>query len=491
MEPFKYASLITTISVFVALFSIIFQGYQHASNLRTITNVLTSLMFIESTNLTGRTTEKPRIAIGYGSSLDLHVKATTFFNFTDAIFDDEFEVDEIKTERDLLHSFAYFFQRGIATERYTQNKDLFTSLVQRTKETRISKEIQYNIGGNAALMALRFAQEGAEVLLGSQASKKFVKVFGSNVKISEPLSDGDQDDLHLVFEYQSDEKWGKFTSPSANYYIIHSDTQNPELKFFDNFNVKLPEFNPRLIIIAGLQSMDQIVSKTREVNLKKIQNQIKALPRTTLIHFQMTCFFDPIFLTQLLENVISYSDSLGLNEQELENLRSYFEDGVISPPISINPSVSSSLDRMRSVFIHLHDRHRKSKKGRQPTRIHLRTLSYHIIMTTKLSEWTNTKQSTAKASLRTSKYMCGSEILNPESFTLLFEKKFYSSENSSGRTFEMKENDVVTCWKEILRTGYESIEVEFCVAPVLVCKRAAQTLATGDYATVDGLVLQI
>jgi hypothetical protein len=116
MEPFKYASLITTISVFVALFSIIYQGYRHASDLRKITNVLTSLMLIESTNLTEKVTEKPRIAIGYGSSLDLHVKATNFFNFTEEMFDEDIDIDEINTERELLLSFAYYFQRGVAIE---------------------------------------------------------------------------------------------------------------------------------------------------------------------------------------------------------------------------------------------------------------------------------------------------------------------------------------------------------------------------------------
>lgn len=114
MELFKYASLITTISVFTVLISIIFQAYLASNELKQVTDILTNLMSLENNvTLDGRT--RPRVAVGYGSCADLFVRATGFLNFTEDLVEDS-DVDEINNERDLLGSFAYHFKKGVAAE---------------------------------------------------------------------------------------------------------------------------------------------------------------------------------------------------------------------------------------------------------------------------------------------------------------------------------------------------------------------------------------
>ena len=64
-------------------------------------------------------------------------------------------------------------------------------------------------------MALRFAREGAQVLLAAKMTDKMrqglpdtVTVAGSdNVK---------KDDVHLILEYKRGETWGPYKSPRAN-----------------------------------------------------------------------------------------------------------------------------------------------------------------------------------------------------------------------------------------------------------------------------------
>jgi ADP-dependent glucokinase len=66
-----------------------------------------------------KTTELPKIAIGYGSCSDLYVRAVSFLNYTDHLKKsklEEFNVDEITTKEEFLQSFAYYFQRGAASE---------------------------------------------------------------------------------------------------------------------------------------------------------------------------------------------------------------------------------------------------------------------------------------------------------------------------------------------------------------------------------------
>lgn len=74
------------------------------------------------------------------------------------------------------------------------------------------------IGGNAAVMALRFAREGCDVMLGAKLTKslhqmipQIINIVGGEVK---------RDDIHLIIEYKQGDVWGPYTSARANRYNI-------------------------------------------------------------------------------------------------------------------------------------------------------------------------------------------------------------------------------------------------------------------------------
>lgn len=52
-------------------------------------------------------------------------------------------------------------------------------------------------------------------------------------------------------------------------------------------------------------------------------------------------------------------------------------------------------------------------------------------------------------------------------------------------------SEMVTCWRERPHIGGAVVEVELCVAPVLVCRVAQQTAGAGDSISAAGLILQI
>lgn len=119
MALLKYMSLITTCSVFAALISIVWQAFLSLKQLNKVTQILTSLLAIES-QLKRPWEPKPKVALGYGACSDLVISGTAFLNYSSAIVPDvlgpEFTVDEINDEAELLQTFGYYFQNGAAAE---------------------------------------------------------------------------------------------------------------------------------------------------------------------------------------------------------------------------------------------------------------------------------------------------------------------------------------------------------------------------------------
>lgn len=117
----KYASLITTCTVFIAFVAVILQAFRESNNLSKLTTIVHGLITLEHSNSSAYTVT-PRIAVGYGSCYDLYVPAVKFLNYSDdawqstARVTDTFSVDDIASENELLQSFGYYFQNGAASE---------------------------------------------------------------------------------------------------------------------------------------------------------------------------------------------------------------------------------------------------------------------------------------------------------------------------------------------------------------------------------------
>lgn len=219
-----------------------------------------------------------------------------------------------------------------------------------------------------------------------------------------------------------------------------------------------------------------------DARLGKLRSLLSTLPRKIDIHFEMASFSDPLLLQKIMTNVVEYSDSLGMNEQELPNLLSMLQYGNVSLLSDSHPRVASVLDQMRLVYKLLKDT--KEIDGRRKlTRLHVHTLAYQAIMTTKGSPWKNTMSATAKASLTAHRHVCGSNYIHTEKSKLLMDDSFSSSISSSSTRISLHENRPVSCWDED--------DYEICVAPVLVCTQVRQTAGGGDNISSAGLLVQV
>ena len=199
---------------------------------------------------------------------------------------------------------------------------------------------------------------------------------------------------------------------------------------------------------------------------------------------EMSSFPDSRQLQQVIKHAVYFADSLGMNEQELPNLRSNLVDGVSTLVSDSHPRIATTLDHMRAVMRLLRDRAGKESGMRRLTRLHVHTLAYQVIMTARGGlVWENSESAVAKAALTAYRHTCGSEDIKLDNAKLLVDDSFsVGIENGSERKF-FNPDKPVTCWSEE--------EFEICIAPVLVCKTVVQTVGGGDNVSAAGLALQV
>merc|ERR1712241_1374377 len=259
---------------------------------------------------------------------------------------------------------GYFFKAGAAAERFVHDSLLWSRLLD-TAEA--DPEHRWGLGGNAPVMAARFAREGADVLLGAKLSPGLADWIPDGVEVAGGKVA--QDDIHLIVEYKRNEAWDSVESPRANRYIVHRDMNNPLVSSLEEFSAALPSFAPNLVVVGGLQMMDNFPFKEGErlERIVKIKNLMRSQNRDTLIHFEMASFVDSSLLKELVEHVIPQSDSIGMNEQELPNLPSVLTSGQVVEVADSNPRTAVVLYMMRSVFRQLSVERREN---RPITRLH-------------------------------------------------------------------------------------------------------------------------
>ena len=359
-----------------------------------------------------------------------------------------------------------------------ENKELF----QRICNTADKLQSTYrSLGGTGLHIGKRLALEGCNVLMAGDTSNQFVKMLPKNMS---PVGNVvPVDDIHLLLEYPAHVHWGEYNSQRANRLVVHSDENNPYLRSLEKFEKSVKEFSPSVVVVGGLHMLDNFPGFHKGDSgqiLKRLQLFLDTMKAP--IHFEMAPFHQEEYFDELLQYIIPYSSSVGMNEQELPNLWSKLLYGNITVVSSQKPRVAKVLDLMRDVYKISKSNYGKSRK-RQLTRLHVHTLAFQVILTTKGSNWKNTKAAAAKASLTATRHVCGSEEIDPKKSKLLMDDSFSKSIIPGSPRVEFNVSSPVSCWNED--------DYEICVAPVLVCTQVLQTGGGGDQITGGGLALQI
>ncbi len=339
------------------------------------------------------------------------------------------------------------------------------------------------LGGNAPIIAQRLAQEGWNVLLASKMNERVASTLHDSIILANPTSNTTKEDIHLIMEFDLGEEWEDYKSPRGNRFIVHSDTSNMLLETLEGFQDVLYKFNPDLFIIGGLQLMDNFAfdTKLRTERLKQLESLLQSLSPETKVHFEMASFVEQQLLEDIIEYIIPYADSIGMNEQELSNLHNMLLYNNVTYATECNPRVATTLDQARKVYKTLHMQ--QGHKHRHLSRLHIHTLAYQAIFTDQNGGWKHTRSAAAKAALMANRHVCASSYIDVDKAKLIMDDSFSVSRQPSATRVPLKQSEPVSCW-------YED-QLKLCVAPNLVCTNIYKTASAGDNISAAGLALQI
>ena len=451
-----------------------------------------------------------KIAVGFNANVDMIVQG---LGVVQKLTPKPRDVKSISSLSDFVDSFAYWFEKGAAAERFVDSPDLFKQIVSSAEST--EGEVLYRTGGNAALMATNLASLSCkcDVLLGGIVGKQLDILLQSNIKTVAERGVG-EDPIHLILEYPKGATWNGIVAPRANRFIVVSDEYNANLKSFEpmmDYIVKEQAKNNYYdaFIASGLNQLEGLKKENRMKRVLKIKEMLKMLHPRTPIHLELASMADTKFLKQMAEELLSTSDSFGLNEEELamlyevlggryatlvdgkvvskEPLKVFTRDeltGKIPEPRAVASALAYVMD-----YIDLHTT--QSFGNRRLTRGHFHSLGYHIIVSrlnSKKQSWSPMLASAvAQGSITATLKACGFpndgvynnrvkqndiEFIAPLSFTI-----------ADGSNINLSLDNPVAMWAE----G----QYRFFFAPVLICHIPKVTVGLGDAISSNGLAYSL
>jgi ADP-dependent glucokinase len=422
-----------------------------------------------------------RVAVGYNANLDLIVRAVPLLR---KLFSAStptrglLPADAVSSPGELFATFSHFFETGSAAERTVSNETLWAEILAAAEQL---DSLHWHVGGNAALMANRFAREAdtcEAVLLGGHVGERLREMLEPVIEVSGvPAQSGTADEVHLIMEYargealssvmpehsgdsieypndagaqmldsqeadvegkegQDDEE--AVFAPRANRFIVVRDPTNSEIRGLEPFHAELSRFAPSLVVIAGLHLLDQHEKEFREERLAKVveflslpesasasaEQQIhsKRMPASVPFHLELASIGNADYMRELANELVPRVDSLGLNEQELGGL--YLSLAAEPPTLSAdsfkNPSVETVLSALQFVWSHTRG---VSAAGfsRPLRRIHFHCLTFHILVVSDDSpHWLDSARAVAAGSVSNRSHRTGTTLFVFSSLSSFF-----------------------------------------------------------------------
>lgn len=423
------------------------------------------------------------------ANLDLIVSATALLRSLNETPGMGVDHSVLNTTKALQEQVTYSMQECAGTERYFSNKSLFDHIVQMAKtiphtvsmntlgdfkHDRVLFFVQYFIGGNAALMAEKLVTfiPAADIYLVAPIGPQLKKLLHSQLNIPRE-SLAVQDEIHVIMEYPSHEVWGQITSSCANRVIHSHDVSNSQLSFLEPFKETILSSRPDLAILSGAHLLEATPRVFWEERIQEIASLLQTV-RTTPVHFELATVGDLSFLRALLEGVVVRASSLGLNEQELLSL---------SKAVGVSLGINVSKPELPMVADLLHWLITSYGSLSGLSRIHLHTLTYHIVAELTEGPWHYGESAVVMGAKVAGLQACSVEKFDGKLFEIRLPSQFYLSHEDmtlSNQMVHISPSSPVVHW---LRGG-----VRYFLSPVLVCKQPLKTVGLGDAISSTGLV---
>lgn len=423
--------------------------------------------------------EKPwtRAAVGVNSCVDVVVSGVALLQalgVTPGPGSDLGQDHEVlESLEDLRQTFIFFMSRGAAAERFFSNAELFQTIAQTALKIPTAK---LYVGGNAALIGQKLAlNPDTEVLLAGPVGPKLHDLLDEKIMVP-PESLQENDEVHLILEYQTGEVWGLVSAPQANRFIFSHDDSNAQMRQTESLVQSLDHFHPDLLVLSGFHMMEGLQAEAREQRLDTVVALLSDL--SVPVHLELASMTDPGFMQLIVHKVFPLVSSLGLNEQELLFLSrslsgphsdlSWTDVGVSSPA-----AVTVATDVLQWIL----NRFGSVSGPSLLSRLHFHALPFHVVAVATDARWGNQAASSAAGARTASAQACGRSHVHAS-----------ESQLRAPLTFNVNHTHSLTLDPDWPITVWEQSHVTLHLSPVLVCKRPIRTVGLGDAISANGLL---
>ncbi|XP_077988544.1 ADP-dependent glucokinase-like [Glandiceps talaboti] len=425
-----------------------------------------------------------KVAVGVNGNVDLIVSATELLKALQVEPRKGTDHETLKSLQDLGETFAFYFEKGAAAERFFADKEVFLKVIEAANNLTAK---QYYVGGNAALAGQKIASiiPDCQVLFIGPVGPKLKILLHDKINVPS-TSMKDKDEVHLIMEYAKGESWGGVTSPIATRFIISNDEANGRMEKLEILAENIQEFKADMVLLSGLHLLPGQNESFWKTRLKSVIKEIEKIPRHIPVHLELASLADKHFMQEVLQQIVPVVNSLGLNEQELSFISSAAggpHQGVIESDKNL-PEIGVVGDIMHWILANYGKGNSNGRKSRL-TRVHFHSLSYHVIGHVKgqtKDTWSNLNSAVVVGTKTASQQACGETQITPEKYELKIPDAFALSVNYAPlrrRVVLYDPSNPLTSWQR------ENLEFHF--NPVLVCKKPGNTVGLGDSISAMGL----
>ncbi|VDK70221.1 unnamed protein product [Litomosoides sigmodontis] len=424
-----------------------------------------------------------RAVIGISCNVDIVVTGTSLLerlNGTSTYRRDHEVIDNVN---DLYESFAYFFSRGAAAERHISDRKMFRTLVHFASEPR--HRPHHYIGGNAALMAQKIATSFPKTtvyLVGPIGPRSQVLLHPSIVRTNSTRIV--KDELRIIIEYKRGEVLDEYVAPASSRFITSHDEYSGSAVVIEMFFKAISQFNPDLVILAGVHLLQNQNKGMRMEKLRLIKRNLLQVKQSIPIHFQLGHMGNADHVADVLHRIVPHVDSLSLNEQEL----TFFSHVANGPYTDLYPVFPGAIHVYKVVDMLYwlltkfgHDSNDPESKNYQYrlSRIHFHSLTFHL-MVYKGTDWSNLASGLAAGAKTAARQSCKiTNDLHTDNLELRISKA-HLLDKEVGKRYVFEPQRPIASWMRH--------DVIFIYTPALICKFPTRTVGIDDAVSATGLI---
>ncbi|EGT52791.1 hypothetical protein CAEBREN_28087 [Caenorhabditis brenneri] len=424
-----------------------------------------------------------KVVIGFNCNVDLIVSGVRVVDALNTTCSEGKDQETLESLADLHQTFAHFFQRGAAAERYMSSEEQFNLLVTASEA---STRSHHHIGGNAALMADRIAANfpSTEVYLVGPIGPRSQALIHPSVKRTNSTRIL-KDELHVILEYKQGEILGDWVAPSSSRFITSHDHFSGSMVVMEMFFKAIAQFRPDLVIITGVHLLEFQSREMRQEKMRLIKRNLLQINPKTPIHLELGSLADESFSTEVINKILPFVDSLGINEQELTFL-SHIANG---PHMEEYP-VQAGTVHVHKVVEMLH--WLLKTYGRDSTGqvyieslqlkilIHFHCLTYHIMVSSG-TDWSNLAAGLAAGARIAGRLSCniGANTIDSELLEIRTAANFVLDKKME-KHYQFEAHNPIASWMRE--------DVLFVFTPVLVCRLPSKTVGIDDAISATGLL---